>query len=65
MSSQVRTGFVNALAILIFAAHCRTLHGASVATWGALALGPAASSTAAVAGLKGWRGQCSRPFRHP
>ena len=39
VSSSVRTGFVNALAILIFAAQLPHLHGASAATWGALALG--------------------------
>ncbi|KQB56824.1 MULTISPECIES: SulP family inorganic anion transporter [Acidovorax] len=39
VSSSVRTGFVNALAILIFAAQLPHLHGASTATWGALALG--------------------------
>ncbi len=39
VSSSVRTGFVNALAILIFAAQLPHLHGASAATWRALALG--------------------------
>ena len=39
VSSSVRTGFVNALAILIFSAQLPHLRGASAATWGALALG--------------------------
>ena len=42
VSSSVRTGFVNALAVLIFSAqlpHLRPDHGANAATWAALALG--------------------------
>lgn len=39
VSSSVRTGFVNALAILIFAAQLPHLHGANVATWAMLGLG--------------------------
>ena len=39
VSSSVRTGFVNALAILIFSAQLPHLVGAGAATWGALALG--------------------------
>ena len=39
VSSSVRTGFVNALAILIFSAQLPHLRGASSATWAMLALG--------------------------
>ena len=39
VSSSVRTGFVNALAILIFAAQTPHLIGANAATWAMLALG--------------------------
>ncbi len=42
VSSSVRTGFVNALAILIFSAqlpHLQPSHGANPATWAMLALG--------------------------
>lgn len=39
VSSSVRTGFVNALAILIFAAQMPHLMGATTATWTMLALG--------------------------
>ena len=39
VSSSVRTGFVNALAILIFAAQWPHLAGANAATWAMLALG--------------------------
>ncbi|MDM0088695.1 MULTISPECIES: SulP family inorganic anion transporter [unclassified Variovorax] len=39
VSSSVRTGFVNALAILIFAAQMPHLVGANGASWGLLALG--------------------------
>jgi len=39
VSSSVRTGFVNALAILIFAAQLPHLTGAGPATWAMLALG--------------------------
>jgi SulP family sulfate permease len=39
VSSSVRTGFVNALAILIFAAQMPHLLGANSATWAMLALG--------------------------
>jgi SulP family sulfate permease len=39
VSSSVRTGFVNALAILIFAAQMPHLVGANGATWGMLTLG--------------------------
>lgn len=39
VSSSVRTGFVNALAILIFAAQLPHLEGANGATWAMLALG--------------------------
>lgn len=39
VSSSVRTGFVNALAILIFAAQLPQLDGANAATWAMLALG--------------------------
>ncbi|WP_083215156.1 SulP family inorganic anion transporter [Comamonas aquatica] len=39
VSSSVRTGFVNALAILIFAAQLPHLHGANAPTWALLALG--------------------------
>ncbi len=39
VSSSVRTGFVNALAILIFSAQLPHLRGASAATWAMLALG--------------------------
>ncbi|MFT4246516.1 MAG: SulP family inorganic anion transporter [Pseudomonas sp.] len=39
VSSSVRTGFVNALAILIFAAQLPHLEGASVASWAMLGLG--------------------------
>ena len=39
VSSSVRTGFVNALAVLIFAAQLPHLHGANSATWALLALG--------------------------
>jgi SulP family sulfate permease len=39
VSSSVRTGFVNALAILIFAAQLPHLVGAGAATWAMLALG--------------------------
>jgi SulP family sulfate permease len=42
VSSSVRTGFVNALAVLIFSAqlpHLRVDHGANAASWAMLALG--------------------------
>lgn len=39
VSSSVRTGFVNALAVLIFAAQLPHLQGQGVATWAMLALG--------------------------
>ena len=39
VSSSVRTGFVNALAILIFAAQLPHLHGANLPGWAMLALG--------------------------
>ncbi len=39
VSSSVRTGFVNALAILIFSAQLPHLAGAGAATWGMLGLG--------------------------
>ena len=39
VSSSVRTGFVNALAILIFSAQLPHLHNASALTWAMLALG--------------------------
>ena len=39
VSSSVRTGFVNALAILIFAAQLPQLAGANTASWAMLALG--------------------------
>ena len=39
VSSSVRTGFVNALAMLIFSAQLPHLRGASAATWAMLALG--------------------------
>src|SRR5690606_15337520 len=39
VSSSVRTGFVNALAILIFAAQLPHLEAANAATWAMLALG--------------------------
>ena len=39
VSSSVRTGFVNALAILIFSAQMPHLHNANVPTWVLLALG--------------------------
>ena len=39
VSSSVRTGFVNALAILIFSAQMPHLHNANVPTWALLALG--------------------------
>ncbi|WP_027994509.1 SulP family inorganic anion transporter [Simplicispira psychrophila] len=39
VSSSVRTGFVNALAVLIFSAQLPHLRGASTATWAMLALG--------------------------
>ena len=39
VSSSVRTGFVNALAVLIFAAQLPHLQGANPATWALLALG--------------------------
>ncbi len=39
VSSSVRTGFVNALAVLIFAAQLPHLRGANPATWAMLALG--------------------------
>lgn len=39
VSSSVRTGFVNALAILIFSAQLPQLQGATTATWAMLALG--------------------------
>ena len=39
VSSSVRTGFVNALAILIFSAQLPHLEGANTATWSMLALG--------------------------
>ncbi|MDH4447862.1 MAG: SulP family inorganic anion transporter [Acidovorax sp.] len=39
VSSSVRTGFVNALAVLIFAAQLPHLQGAAPATWALLALG--------------------------
>jgi len=42
VSSSVRTGFVNALAVLIFSAqlpHLQASHGANAATWAMLALG--------------------------
>ncbi|EED65763.1 SulP family inorganic anion transporter [Comamonas testosteroni] len=39
VSSSVRTGFVNALAILIFSAQLPHLHGANTTTWAMLALG--------------------------
>ncbi len=39
VSSSVRTGFVNALAVLIFAAQLPHLLGANLATWAMLALG--------------------------
>jgi sulfate permease, SulP family len=39
VSSSVRTGFLNALAILIFAAQLPQLQGANAATWAMLALG--------------------------
>ncbi len=51
VSSSVRTGFVNALAILIFSAQLPHLHGAGTATWAMLALG-----LAVIYGLP-WLGQ--------
>lgn len=39
VSSSVRTGFVNALAILIFSAQLPHLHGANASTWAMLVLG--------------------------
>ena len=39
VSSSVRTGFLNALAVLIFAAQLPHLKGANTATWAMLALG--------------------------
>jgi SulP family sulfate permease len=39
VSSSVRTGFVNALAVLIFSAQLPHLQGANTATWAMLALG--------------------------
>ncbi|RYF21539.1 MAG: SulP family inorganic anion transporter [Comamonadaceae bacterium] len=51
VSSSVRTGFVNALAILIFSAQLPHLRGASAATWAMLALG-----LAVIYGLP-WLGQ--------
>ena len=39
VSSSVRTGFLNALAILIFSAQLPQLQGANAATWAMLALG--------------------------
>ncbi|MDB5818247.1 MAG: putative sulfate transporter [Rhizobacter sp.] len=39
VSTSVRTGFVNALAILIFAAQMPHLIGSNAATWGVVALG--------------------------
>ena len=39
VSSSVRTGFVNALAVLIFAAQLPHLQGANLPTWAMLALG--------------------------
>ncbi len=39
VSGSVRTGFVNALAVLIFSAQMPHLIGANAATWGVLALG--------------------------
>ena len=50
VSSSVRTGFVNALAILIFAAQLPHLHGASTATWGGAGVGAGAHLRPAVAG---------------
>ena len=50
VSSSVRTGFVNALAILIFAAQLPHLHGPAQPPGGALALGLAPHLRPAVAG---------------
>ena len=64
VSSSVRTGFVNALATLIFAAQLPHLHGASTATWGGRWRWGWHSSTVCRGWASGWHGLRSLPFRH-
>ena len=62
VSSSVRTGFVNALAILIFSAQLPHLRGAGVATWAMLALGLALIyGLPRLRALLGWRALTAIP----
>jgi SulP family sulfate permease len=62
VSSSVRTGFVNALAILIFSAQLPHLSGAGAATWAMLALGLAIIYGLPWLGLRlGWRALTAIP----
>lgn len=62
VSSSVRTGFVNALAILIFSAQLPHLRGAGVATWALLALGLAIIyGLPRLGGWLGWRALTAIP----
>ncbi|EJE54120.1 sulfate permease-like transporter, MFS superfamily [Acidovorax sp. CF316] len=62
VSSSVRTGFVNALAILIFSAQLPHLAGAGAATWAMLALGLAVIYGLPALGQRlGWRALTAIP----
>ena len=62
VSSSVRTGFVNALAILIFSAQLPHLRGASMVTWAMLALGLALIyGLPRLGALLGWRALTAIP----
>ena len=62
VSSSVRTGFVNALAILIFSAQLPHLSGAGATTWAMLALGLAIIYGLPWLGLRmGWRALTAIP----
>ncbi|NMM75401.1 SulP family inorganic anion transporter [Acidovorax sp. SRB_24] len=62
VSSSVRTGFVNALAILIFSAQLPHLAGAGIATWALLALGLALIyGLPRLGALLGWRALTAIP----
>ena len=62
VSSSVRTGFVNALAILIFSAQLPQLRGAGVATWAMLAFGLALIyGLPRMRALLGWRALTAIP----
>ena len=62
VSSSVRTGFVNALAILIFSAQLPQLRGAGVATWAMLLFGLALIyGLPRLRALTGWRALTAIP----